>query len=304
MGDERKLLLSIRERFNPVLVDLLKFLKPFEKPFKRDDGESIFKFVTGKSDSAFILGEEVKVKVPDGKSTPYVFFHFLNSQKIPEDLLKKLGEIEEMRQLANRLGISVDYLIYYAFQESNQQMATIACDSNGRIVGVYGIILAQLDDIRMLYRNASVSLPEASGVYGTHVLTMIQKLPVNVFGASTNEEKLPSKWTKWAEEGFGREEEEPWMAFPRLDDKGNLITLPPPLAQKIEKMRQIPGLNMISGTPPDYEKGAIRFDQKAGIKRQTKNRLYEALKQYGFDPSRRDQILFIAVSPQVLNQLN
>jgi len=301
MGDERKLLLSIRERLSPALADLLKSLTPFE----RNDGESIFEFVTGKHDSAFILEEEVNVKGPDGKSTPYVFFHFLNSQKIPGDLLKKLGEIEEMHQLANRLGISVDDLIYYAFQESNQQMATIACDSNGSIVGVYGIILAQLDDIRMLYRNASVSLPDAPGVYRTHVLTTMQKLPVNVFGASTNEEKLPSKWTELAEEGFGREGEEAWVVFPRLDDNDNLITLPSPLAQKIEEIRMIPDLNMISGTPPDYERGAIRFAQESGIRRATENRLYKALEQkYGFDPSRGDQILFIAVSPQILNQLN
>jgi hypothetical protein len=301
MGDERKLLLSIRERLSPVLTDLLKSLKPFES----NDGESIFKFVTGKHDSALILEEEVNVKGPDGKSTPYVFFHFLNSQKIPEDSLKELGKIEEMHKLANRLGISVDDLIYYAFQESNQQMATIACDSNGRIVGVYGIILAQLDDVSMLYRNASVSLPDAPGVYRTHVVTTMQKLPVNVFGASTNEERLPLLWTKLAEEGFGREGEETWVAFPRLDANGNLITLPPFLAQKIEEMRKIPGLNMISGTPPDYERGAIRFAQESGIKRTTENPLYEALGEtYGFNPSRGDQILFIAVSPQVLNRLN
>jgi hypothetical protein len=301
MGDERKLLLSIRERLSPVLTDLLKSLIPFE----RNDGESIFKFVTKKDNSAFILEEEVNVEGPDGKSTPYVFFHFLNSQKIPGDLLKKLGEIKEMHQLASRLGISVDDLIYYAFQESNQQMATIACDSNGRIVGVYGIILAQLDDIRMLYRNASVSLPDAPGVYRTHVVTTMQKLPVNVFGASTNEERLPLLWTKLAKEGFGREGEEAWVAFPRLDANGNLITLPPFLAQKIEEMRKIPGLNMISGTPPDYQSGAIRFAQESGIKRVTENPLYKALERtYGFNPSRGDQILFIAVSPHVLNRLN
>jgi hypothetical protein len=148
-------------------------------------------------------------------------------------------------------------------------------------------------------------LPDAPGVYRTHVVTTMQKLPVNVFGASTNEERLPLLWTKLAEEGFGREREEAWVAFPRLDANGNLITLPPSLAQKIEKIRAITGLNMILGTSPNYEKGAIRFAQESGIRRATENPLYKALEEkYGFNPSRGDQILFIAVSPQISNQLN
>jgi len=306
---------------NRVLGNLLEYLGLFEKKdgksifelgnlleylglFENKDGKSIFEFVTGKKDYASTLIEKVNVQSPDGKLTPYVFFHLLNSQKIPGNLLKELIKINEMGQLANRLGISVDDLIYYAFQESNQQIATIACDYNGKIVGVYGVILAQLGEIKMLYRNASVSLSDAPGVYKTHVLNMMKKLPVNVFGASTNEERLPLLWTRLAQEAFGREGEKPWEVFPCLDSNGQLVTLPRELGPIIEQMRAIPGLNMISGTNPDYEKAAIRFAQESGIKRKTDNPLYKALEEaYGFNPSRGDQILFIAVSPQIISYI-
>ncbi len=277
-------------------------------------GEDEFNLVAQRPDrkSYDVVLDPNPVKPFNNPLLDFYFITFLNSQAIPDELLKQLADNVDIRTMANRFPIDPAELLFYAGQESNQQTLTLAIGPQNQIGMVAGLILAEsLNNywIRFLYRNASAAHPKYKGLYLEHVKESARRYPINIFGASTNELSLPRKWRQLASEGLGYESK-PWLVFPNVDNNGELIGYPPQLQEIIERLRSIPGLNAISGTNPDFNLAGIRRSQEGGVTRlwnpsdYNNDLVYKALiEKYNFDPGKGDQMLFTAISPTLANSL-
>ncbi len=281
----------------------------------RITGEDEFNLVAQRPDreSYDVVLDPNPVQPYNNPNLNFYFITFLNSQAIPDELLKQLADNVGIQTMANRFPIDPAELLFYAGQESNQQTLTLAIGPQNQLGMVAGLILAEYQfnnyPIRFLYRNASAAHPKYPGLYSKHVEKSARRYPINIFGASTNEPSLPGKWRQLASEGLG-DESKPWLVFPNVDNNGELIGYPPQLQEIIERLRSILGLNAISGTNPDFNLAGIRRSQEGGVIRPWnpsdygEDPVYNALiEKYNFDPGNGDQILFTAISPTLANSL-